>query len=362
MHHFKPICVQNILARTIGHKGIIAPKCEWQRFGAYNNSLFSSWYNKTENSITFRTNISESPHLMLARNFLEDGVKFNIPLTKTSDGRLELDMRKGNLPARWPSMLYEFGFAKNYSDPHGDNNNKGIELVSYVDKEFDEKCLDLSFAVKSKWFNDIDNEQIDNTKNDINDFVSNSTIKITNRLRDESRINLSDFCRFYKYELGHLGSLTIEKAPYVSGYTMAKFPDSKTRLKYGDRLCENQEISGSCEWRASSYLSSTPTKVFTNECVSLSNNNKKYRCDIGTENTLGFPLSSYYIAMHLLLGNNNFTFIGEYDKGNDYGVFKTFQKEELVVLQENINKTGGISIFVPHGDVHMQIIDTMQKD
>ena len=78
MHQFKPICVQNILARTIGHKGIIAPKCEWQHLGAYNNSLFSSWYNETENSITFRTNISESPHLMLAHNFLENGVKFNI--------------------------------------------------------------------------------------------------------------------------------------------------------------------------------------------------------------------------------------------------------------------------------------------
>ena len=53
----------------------------------------------------------------------------------------------------------------------------------------------------------------------------------------------------------------------------------------------------------------------------------------------------------VVLGNNNFTFIGEYDKGNDYGVFKTFQKEEIVVLQENINKTGGISIFVPHSDM-----------
>jgi len=43
-------------------------------------------------------------------------------------------------------------------------------------------------------------------------------------------------------------------------------------------------------------------------------------------------------------------------------VHKTFQKEELVVLRENINKAGGSAVFVPHiGDVPTQLVDIMRK-
>ena len=62
--------VNNILARSIGHKGIIASKNKWKELKTYKNNLFTVDYNDTNQTVQFTTNINESPHLVLADKYL----------------------------------------------------------------------------------------------------------------------------------------------------------------------------------------------------------------------------------------------------------------------------------------------------
>ena len=331
--------IKRILAGTIGHKGIAAPLSKWKNF-TYSNELFSvridGKYAK------FNTQLVESPHLVLANRFLENGVSLDVPLLERPDGRFELDMRKGNLPARWALMIYEFGL---------DRNNCGdIEVVSYVDTEFDKQNLDFGFSAdcgkESHLYSD-DKAQA------LNDFISQSPVKFNNipSLTNRSMVDMSKFIPFYRYGRGSNGKLCVKKAPHVSLDKMKKLNYYERRIHADSfdsgRHPSNNDSYGSDVWNPANVWSSCATKIFTDECVSLSNDNEKYHCDIGcSEGSFGFPLSSYYNAMHFLLSRKPFEYPGEYDGSNDYYVRDSFQKEELVVLKENLNKMGGCAVFI----------------
>jgi hypothetical protein len=346
--------IKKVLATTIGHKGVIAPKHFWEKL-YYSNELFSVVFNN--NTVTFNTKLHESPQLVLADKFLKNGVNFTIPLEKTKDNRFELNMQKGNLPARWALMLYEFGFSKYLSTKKYQAyqikdlfQEEEIEIVSYVDKEFDKKCL-----IPTTY---IDNYNIDFIKNE-NDFINASNISF---LEVKNNICLNKFKNFYRTY--NNGTLKILQAPFVDYKTIIEMPDFEYRVKYLDySLNKLKNNNGSDEWYAGNQYSSPPTKHFTDNCISISNDNKKYHCDIASSNgSLGFPLSSYYLAMHLLFHQGSM-YIGEYDLSNNYYVRKTFQKEELVVLQQNINKMGGNAIFDYNynSEYDYQLIDIVHK-
>jgi hypothetical protein len=320
---------------------MVAPLSKLEKF-TYSNELFSvridGKYAK------FNTQLVESPHLVLANRFLENGVSLNVPLLERPDGRFELDMRKGNLPARWALMIYEFGL---------DRNNCGdVEVVSYVDKEFDKLNSDFSFSAdcgEESHLYSGDKAQA------LNDFISQSPVKFNNTdlLTCRSMVDMSKFIPFYRYGRGSNGKLCVKKAPYVSLDKMKKLDYYERRI-HADHFDSHRNPSnddsngsdGSDVWNPANVWSSCATKIFTNECVSLSNDNKKYHCDIGcSEGSFGFPLSSYYNTMHFLFSRKPFEYPGEYDGSNNYHVRDSFQKEELVVLKENLNKMGGCAEF-----------------
>ena len=327
--------IKRILAGTIGHKSIAAPLSKWNNF-TYSNELFSvridGKYAK------FNTQLVESPHLILANRFLENRVSLNVPLLERPDGRFELDMRKGNLPARWALMIYEFGINR-YS------KRNDFDIVSYVDTEFDKQNSDFEFSADCGTEGHL---YSDDKARALNDFISQSPIKFNNTasLTDISMVDMSGFIPFYRNRLMANGLLRIKKAPYVSLDKMQKLDHYEQRIHADSFEAQWDPLTGGDVWNPANVWSSSATKIFTNECVSLSNDNKKYHCDIGcSEGSFGFPLSSYYNAMHFLLSRKPFEYPGEYDGSNNYFVHDSFQKEELVVLKENLNKMGGCAEF-----------------
>ena len=344
--------IKEVLARTIGHKGVVAPKHFWEKLN-YKNELFNVIYNNDNNTVKFKTKLHESPQLVLADKFLKNGVNFTIPLEKTKDNRYELNMQKGNLPARWALMLYEFGFSKylsskNYQAFQIKNlfAEEGIEIVSYVDGAFDEKCLTL-----------MPNVYLGNNYDDVSKFINASNISF---LQVQNDICLNKFNYFYRNY--YSGTLKIERAPFIDYKTIIKMPNWENRVKYGDSddIQFYKLNGGSFEWNAGNQYASSPTKHFTDNCISICNNNFKYRCDIAcSQGSLGFPLSSYYIAMHLLFRKSSGgPYIGEYDSPKNYYAHNEFQKEELVVLQENINRMGGNANFCYNNNNRIdQLID-----
>jgi len=317
------IYIHNVLARTIGHKGIIAPLEQWVKLKSYSNNLFIASYDSKNNSIQFQTILTDSPFLLLAQKYLKNGIKFCIKLEEKEDGRYELNMLKGNLPARWALMLYEFGFDKHHNS----------HIVSYVTPEFDMKCLDMKYA-----YDVIYNVRYNSIKENIKSIIdinSNSPIEINDLISDPTgTTDLTSFIKHYKRP--NIGYLHIVKGPYVN-------PDKVKTIKNFDRRI----MFGGCNvWNPANIFSSISTKVFTNECVSISNNNKLYHCDIGCcQGSLGFPISSYFIANHILFGEKN-SYLGEYDCENNYHVRDAIQKDDLIVLEENINKMGGAAKFM----------------
>jgi hypothetical protein len=326
------IYIHNVLARTIGHKGIIAPLEQWVKLKSYSNNLFIASYDNENNAIQFQTILTDSPFLLLAQKYLKNGIKFSIKLEEKEDGRYELNMLKGNLPARWALMLYEFGFDKHH-------NEDDINIVSYVTAEFDIKCLDMKYAYDII-YNVRDNSIKENIKSII-DINSNSPIEINYLISDPTgTTDLTSFIKHYKQP--NIGYLHIVKGPHVN-------PDKIKTIKHFERriMFDGNNIEEGCNvWNPANLCSSISTKVFTNECVSISNNNKLYHCDIGCcQGSLGFPISSYFIANHILFSENN-SYLGEYDFENNYHVRDAIQKEDLIVLQENINKMGGAAKFM----------------
>lgn len=341
--------IKHVLASTIGHKGLVAPRSEWSKL-SYTNPLFN--VKVVGRDAKFTTNIVESPHLVLADQFLQNGVSLNIPLVERRDGRLELDMKNGNLPARWALMIYEFGFRQNIED----RVSNGIEVVSYVNKEFDELNSDFKFAGATRMESHLYSE---NDAQDLNNFISHSPIKFAdNRLMDNCFVDLTKFIAFYNSSIDCVGSLEIKKAPYASYEEIKQLDNYNRRLS---RYCEDATY-GSTTWDPADRVSSAATKIFTDKCVSLSNDNKKYHCDIGcSQGSLGFPLSSYYLAMHILFARKPFEYPGEYDSSNYYYAKKQFQKEELVVLQQNLKKMGGVAEFIDPKNVCPNLIVNMMK-
>ena len=339
--------IKRILAGTIGHKGLVAPLSRVKNF-TYSNELFSVRIDGDGEYAKFNTQLVESPHLVLANLFLENGVSFNVPLSKRSDGRVELDMRKGNLPARWALMIYEFGLDRN-----NDNKSGDVEVVSYVDTEFDKQNSDFKFSADCGMEGHL---YSDDKAQALNDFISQSPIKFNNTpsLTNRCMVDMSKFIPFYRYGRGSNGSLRIKKAPYVSLDKMKKLDYYERRIHadnfdshWNPSSDDSNGSDGSNVWNPANVWSSSATKIFTNECVSLSNDDKKYHCDIGcSEGSFGFPLSSYYNAMHFIFSRKPFEYPGEYDGSNNYFVRDSFQKEELVVLKENLNKMGGCAEFV----------------
>jgi len=328
--------IKRILAGTIGHKGIVAPLSKWENF-TYSNELFSvridGKYAK------FNTQLVESPHLILANRFLENGVSLNVPLLERPDGRFELDMRKGNLPARWALMIYEFGINRR-------DLKNSIEVVSYVDTEFDKQNSDFKFSADCGMEGHLyssDKALV------LEDFILRSPIEFdcSTSLMNRSMVDMSKFIPFYRYGRGSNGSLRIKKAPYVSLDKMQKLDHYEQRIHADGFDSQSDPVDdGSDVWNPANVLSSCATKRFTDECVSLSNDNEKYHCDIGcSEGSFGFPLSSYYNAMHFLFSRKPFEYPGEYDGSNNYRIRDSFQKEELVVLKENLNKMCGYAEF-----------------
>ena len=256
--------VNNILARSIGHKGIIASKNKWKELKTYKNNLFTVDYNDTNQTVQFTTNINESPHLVLADKYLVNGVNFKLPLKQTKDNFLELDMRKGNLPARWALMLFEFGFQKN--TPFSELEGNDVKVVSYVDKEFYKKCLDLNFASRTFWLKHSSTICGSTIGDEFIDFISQSSIKpikVINNDDDDDDAYLQKLIKFYRFDAQNSGEyLRINKAPYVSHSKILELDN------YHER-CYGQDIFiGSDKWSASNRRASPATKIFTNECIS----------------------------------------------------------------------------------------------
>lgn len=341
--------IKRVLASTIGHKGLVAPRSEWSKL-SYTNPLFN--VEVVDHVAKFTTNIVESPQLVLADQFLQNGVSLNIPLTERRDGRLELNMINGNLPARWALMMYEFGFSKNSEN----RESNGVEVVSYVNKEFDERNSDFKFASATRMESHLYSA---NEAQDLNNFILHSPIKLAdNRLMDDCFVDLTEFIAFYSSSIDCVGSLEIKKAPRALYGEIKQLDNYKRRLS---RYCEDV-TRGSTTWDPADQVSSAATKIFTDKCVSLSNDNKKYHCDIGcSQGSLGFPLSSYYLAMHILFARKPSEYPGEYDSSNYYYARKQFQKEELVVLQQNLKKMGGVAEFINAKNVCPNLIVNMMK-
>lgn len=332
------IYIHNVLARTIGHKGIIAPLEQWVKLKSYSNNLFIASYDNENNAIQFQTILTDSPFLLLAQKYLKNGIKFSIKLEEKEDGRYELNMLKGNLPARWALMLYEFGFDKHH-------NEDDINIVSYVTAEFDIKCLDMKYAYDII-YNVRDNSIKENIKSII-DINSNSPIEINDLISDPTgTTDLTAFIKHYKWP--HIGYLHIVTGPHVNLDKVKTIKHFEKRIMF-----DGNNIEGCNVWNSANTCSSISTKVFTNECVSISNNNKLYHCDIGCcQGSLGFPISSYFIANHILFGEKN-SYLGEYDCENNYHVRDAIQKEDLIVLQENIKKMGGVAKYMNSTKIEM---------
>ena len=121
-------------------------------------------------------------------------------------------MRKGNLPARWALMLFEFGFQKN--TPFSELEGNDVKVVSYVDKEFYKKCLDLNFASRTFWLKHSSTRCGSTIGDEFIDFISQSYIKPIKVINNDDDDYLKKFIKFYAQNSGEY--LRINKAPYVS--------------------------------------------------------------------------------------------------------------------------------------------------
>jgi hypothetical protein len=319
--------IHNVLARTIGRHGLRAPEKVWEDMLSkpHRNPLFTAQYDKKTRSVCFVTDPIKTPQMILAEQFLENGVNLTIPLVATHDGRLELDTRKGNLPTRWPLMLYDFVFSN-------DNGySRDTDIISYTDPSFNDKCMSVGQAMY------VDNKHVD-------DMNKESYVQINEHLyRPDRSINMHDFIRFYKHGLGSF-SLHINRGPYVTDQFI-----SQTHPNILKRRCLTNNVyddSNRYYWSSSDTYASLSTKMFTDQCVARSNDFQKYHCDIGcSQGSFGFPKSSYLIAMHILFGKGGSMYFGEYDMSNNYFVRDAYQFEEIVVLHKNIEKSGGESVL-----------------
>jgi hypothetical protein len=322
--------IHNVLARTIGRHGLCAPKKVWEKGLSipHMNHLFGARYNEKTMSVEFRTDPLKIPHMILAEEFLEGGVNLTIPLVATADGQLELDTRKGNLPTRWPLMLHDLVFSNK------EGYSRDATVVSYTNPSFNAKCMDTGMALNIK-HDGLGFESRDK----IDEMNKGSYVHITNKLYDPNqRIDLREFVAFYKHGLGSC-YLHIDKGPPVTDEVLQQTDPAelKKRSRYG--AGERSESY----WWTGDQTSSMSTKMFTDKCVSVSNDFQKYYCDIAcSQGSLGFPISSHYLAMHILFGKNS-DFTSKFDAHNDYYVRDGWQFEELVVLHENIKKYGGSS-------------------
>lgn len=319
--------VHNVLARTIGHKGIIAPKEAWD-FGVHHNPLFTVAVDQDNGMALFGTQPYLSPHLLLAHKYLKDGVTMEIPLTETADGRLELDMRKGNLPARWATMLYDFEFNLN-----GTADKSGVELESYIDEEFEKLITDLNLVF---YHDSHPYPQFIDAMN------KKSMVSVAPELKDpDADLQLNDFVCHYKNLSGY--NIDIHHGPECPDEKLLAMGKEERKWRMGNAVCGDGSIAARTHWAASNRFATPSTKHFVDECVSMSNGDKSYHCDIGcTEGSFGFPLSPYFLAMRMLFGDRcGWMYIGEFDQETDFHVHDDYQYEELVVLQQNIIKYGG---------------------
>ena len=328
--------IHNVLARTIGRHGLRAPEKVWKKKLAipYANHLFGVQYNEKTMSVEFTTDPVKTPHMILAERFLRNGVNLTIPLVATADGQLELDTRKGNLPTRWPLMLYDFVF----------NDQKGYSceatVVSYTDPSFNSACMDAQIVHNAKYagVSPDSPREIDNLQ-EIDDMNDGSYIPMEKSFNRYNHYNLLDIVAFYKHDLSGC-NLHIDKGPPVTREVIDMQIDSIERRKRS--IYSAGEYSNSYWW-SGDQTSSMSTKMFIDKCVSASNDYQKYRCDVAcSQGALGFPRSSHYLAMHILFGKDA-GFTSTFDGHNDYCVRYGMQFEELVVLHENIKKYGGSS-------------------
>lgn len=322
--------IHNVLARTIGRHGLRAPKKVWEKGLAtpHVNPLFGARYNEKNTSVEFRTDPIKIPHMILAEEFLEGGVNLTIPLVATEDGQLELDTRKGNLPTRWPLMLHDLVFSNK------EGYSREATVVSYTNPSFNSKCMDTGMALNIK------HEGLGFESQDkIDEMNKGSYVQINSKLYDPNqRIDLREFVAFYKHGLGSC-NLYIDKGPPVTDEVLQQTDPAELEKRSRYSVGEHSKSY----WWAGDRTSSMSTKMFTDKCVSVSNDFQKYYCDIAcAKGSLGFPRSSHYLAMYILFGKDG-DFIGQYNAHNNYHVRDACQFEELAVLHENIKKYGGSS-------------------